>query len=231
MTDSERAGRLEQLLEAGKRNGYVLYDDLDALLPVGCECGPELEEVLAAVERAGIEVVVEPGGGAIDEPETIEDISDAIYTDDPVRVYLHEVGRVPRLTTDAEVELGKVIGLGNKDAERAKKDLVEANLWQVVVIARRYTDRGLHILDLIQEGNEGLMKAAENFEYARGYKFSTYAGWLARRFIIRATLAAGRRDEDPAASETARLGAMIKRTLGQAGTPVLRVKGVSWHLC
>ena len=81
-----------------------------------------------------------------------------------------------------------MIRRGNKDAEKAKKDLVEANLWQVVVIARRYTNRGLHILDLIQEGNNGLMKAAEDFDYTRGYRFSAYGGWLARRFIIRATL-------------------------------------------
>jgi len=72
--------------------------------------------------------------------------------------------------------------------ETAKKDLVEANLWQVVVIARQHPDCGLHTLDLIQEGNNGLMKAAENFDYTRGDRFSAYAGWLARRFVIRATL-------------------------------------------
>jgi RNA polymerase primary sigma factor len=188
MTDGERAGRLKRLLEAGKKNGYVLYYDIDALLPEDYESGPELDEVLAAVERAGIEIVVEPGGGVIDEPETIEDVSDAIYTDDPVRVYLHEVGSVPRLTRDAEMHLAKVIGLGNKDAEKAKKGLVEANLWQVAVIARQYPDRGVHILDLIQEGNDGLIKAAYSFDYTRGYRFSAYGGWLARRFIIRATL-------------------------------------------
>jgi RNA polymerase primary sigma factor len=187
MTDREKAARLSQLLEAGKKNGYVLYDDIDALLPEDYESGPELDEVLGAVERAGVEIVVEPGGDLMVEPETIEDVSDVIFSDDPVRVYLHEVDVVPRLTADAEIELAKTIRLGNKDAERAKKELVEANLWQVVVIARRYPDCGFHILDLIQEGNEGLMKAAENFDYTRGYRFSTYAGSLARRFIIRTT--------------------------------------------
>lgn len=108
-----------------------------------------------------------------------------------MRVYVHEVGRVPRLTPDAEMELAKAIRLGDKDADRAKKDLVEANLWQVVVIARHYTDRGVHLLDLIQEGNNGLMEAANSFDCTRGYRFSTYAGWLARRFIIRATLQRG----------------------------------------
>lgn len=186
MTDDERAGRLEQLLDAGKKNGFVLYDDIDALLPVDYESGPELDVLLAAVERAGIEIVVEPGGGVIGEPETTDHVSDAIYTDDPVRVYLHEVGRVPRLTPDAELELAKAIRLGDASTERAKKDLVEANLWRVVAIARHYTNRGVHMLDLIQEGNRGLMKAAESFDYTRAYRFSSYAGWLVRRFVIRA---------------------------------------------
>jgi RNA polymerase primary sigma factor len=191
MTNGEGAGRLKRLLEAGKKNGYVLYDDIDALLPQDYESGPELDEVLAAVERTGVEIVVEPGGGVIDESGTVEAVSDAIYTDDPVRVYLHEIGRVPRLTPEAEMELAKVIRLGTKDAEKAKKDLVEANLWQVVVIARRYTNRGVHLLDLIQEGNNGLIRAAESFDYTRGYRFSAYGGWLARQFIIRATLQRG----------------------------------------
>ena len=188
MADGERAARLKQLLEAGKKNGYVLYDDIDALLPEDYESGPELDEELAAVERAGIEIVVEPGGGVIDEPEAIEDISDAIYTDDPVRVYLREMGRVPQLARDAEIELGRVIRLGSREAERAKKDLIEANLWQAVAIALQYPDCGVHILDLIQEGNNGLMKASESFDQTHGYRFSAYAGWLARRIIIRATL-------------------------------------------
>jgi RNA polymerase primary sigma factor len=187
MTDSERAARLNQLVEAGKKNGYILYDDIDALLPEDYESGPELDGLLAAVGRAGVAIVEDPGD-LIVEPETIEDVSDAIYTDNPVQVYWHETCRVPALAPDAEMELAKLIRLGNKDAERAKKDLVEANLRQVVVIARHYTDRGVHLLELIQEGNMGLMKAAENFDYTRGYRFSAYGGWWARRYIFRATL-------------------------------------------
>lgn len=188
MADVERAGRLKQLLQAGKKDGFILYDDIDALLPEDYESGPELDEVLAAVERAGIEIVVEAGGDLDEKTETVEDVSDAMYTDDPVGVYVHEVGRVPRLTPDAEIELAKVIRLGEKNEERAKKDLVEANLRQVVAIARGYENRGVHLLDLIQEGNNGLIKAANSFDYTRGYRFSAYAGWLARRFVIRATL-------------------------------------------
>ena len=191
MADTEKTDRLKRLLEAGKKNAYVLYDYLDGLLPADYESGPELDEVLAAVERAGIEIVVGPGAGVIDEPGTIEDIGDDIYTDDPVGVYLHEVGRVSRLTRDAELELGRLTRLDSRGAERAKKDLVEANLWQVVAMARQYPDCGLHILDLIQEGNNGLMKAAEKFDHTRGYRFSAYAGWLARRFIIRAVVQGG----------------------------------------
>jgi len=192
MTDGEKAAQLKQLLEAGKKNGYILYDDIDRLLPPDYESGPELDEVLAAVEGAEIEVAAgEPGEDVIDEPDTNEDVSDAIYTDDPVRVYLHEVGSVPRLTPAAEMELAKVMRLGNEKREIAKKDLVEANLPKVVVIARHYTNRGVHLLDLIVEGNNGLMKAAESFDYTRGYRFRAYGGWLARRFIIRATLPGG----------------------------------------
>jgi len=191
MADRKKAGRLEELLEAGKKNGYVLYDDIDALLPADYESGPELDDVLAAVQRAGIEVVIRTDGDVVDEPEIVEEMGADIYTDDPVGVYVHEVGRLPRLTRAAEIELAKVVGLADASAERAKKDLVEANLMQVVVIARQYANRGVHILELIQKGNNGLMKAAESFDCIRGYRFSVYAGWLARRFVIRAMRQSG----------------------------------------
>ena len=191
MADREKAAQLDKFLEAGKANGYVLYDDIEALLPADYDSGPKLDEVLAAVERAGIELVVEPVGGVVDGPEMIGDIGAAIYTDDPVGVYVHEVGQVPRLARDAEIELGKVIGLVDASAERAKKDLVEANLMQAVVIARHYANRGVHVLELIQQGNYGLMKAAESFDHTRGYRFSVYAGWLARRCVIRAVRQSG----------------------------------------
>ena len=179
---------MKELLEAGRRNGYVRYDELDALLPKDYESGPELDTVLAALERAGVKVVVQPNNDA--EPAMIRDDAPAegIYTDDPVKVYLQEVGRVSVLSPEAEIELAKAIQLGAHDWERAKKDLVEANLRQVVRIASRYPDCGVHLLELIQEGNAGLLKAADTFDSTRGYRFSTYGGWLARRFVIRASL-------------------------------------------
>lgn len=108
---------------------------------------------------------------------------DSISLDDPVKVYLKEIGRVPLLTSDEEVELAIKISEGN---EYAKKRLTEANLRLVVSIAKRYVGRGMHFLDLIQEGNVGLIKAVEKFDYTKGFKFSTYATWWIRQAITRA---------------------------------------------
>ena len=111
------------------------------------------------------------------------DTGDAISLDDPVKVYLKEIGRVPLLSTDEEVELAVLISDGN---EFAKKRLTEANLRLVVSIAKRYVGRGMHFLDLIQEGNVGLIKAVEKFDHSKGFKFSTYATWWIRQAITRA---------------------------------------------
>jgi len=111
------------------------------------------------------------------------DNPDAISLDDPVKVYLKEIGRVPLLSSDEEVELAVLISDGN---EFAKKRLTEANLRLVVSIAKRYVGRGMHFLDLIQEGNVGLIKAVEKFDHSKGFKFSTYATWWIRQAITRA---------------------------------------------
>ena len=116
------------------------------------------------------------------EPEDI-DVPDDISIDDPFRMYLRDIGKTPLLTAEEEVALAKRIEAG--DAE-AKKRLTEANLRLVVSIAKRYTGKGMHSLDLIQEGNIGLMKAAEKFDYRKGFKFSTYATWWIRQAITRA---------------------------------------------
>lgn len=115
--------------------------------------------------------------------ESTDDISDPISLDDPVKVYLKEIGRVPLLSSDEEIELAVLIGDGNKFA---KKRLTEANLRLVVSIAKRYVGRGMHFLDLIQEGNVGLIKAVEKFDHSKGFKFSTYATWWIRQAITRA---------------------------------------------
>lgn len=121
---------------------------------------------------------------ADDIDESIIDTgSDSISLDDPVKVYLKEIGRVPLLSSDEEVELAVLISDGN---EFAKKRLTEANLRLVVSIAKRYVGRGMHFLDLIQEGNVGLIKAVEKFDHSKGFKFSTYATWWIRQAITRA---------------------------------------------
>lgn len=121
----------------------------------------------------------------VDDIDTsvIDTGSDSISLDDPVKVYLKEIGRVPLLSSDEEVELAVLISDGN---EFAKKRLTEANLRLVVSIAKRYVGRGMHFLDLIQEGNVGLIKAVEKFDHSKGFKFSTYATWWIRQAITRA---------------------------------------------
>ena len=110
-------------------------------------------------------------------------VPEGIGVDDPVRMYLKEIGKVPLLSSDEEIELAKKIELGD---EEAKKKLAESNLRLVVSIAKRYAGRGMQLLDLIQEGNLGLIKAVEKFDYRKGYKFSTYATWWIRQAITRA---------------------------------------------
>ena len=125
----------------------------------------------------------DPSTESIDADAENADGADNISLDDPVKVYLKEIGRVPLLSSDEEIELAVLISDGN---EFAKKRLTEANLRLVVSIAKRYVGRGMHFLDLIQEGNVGLIKAVEKFDHSKGFKFSTYATWWIRQAITRA---------------------------------------------
>lgn len=120
---------------------------------------------------------------AVEEPKTAENVS-SINADDSVKIYLQQIGKIPLLTAEQELEVAKKIKENNDD--KAKETLVNANLRLVVSIAKKYIGRGLSFLDLIQEGNMGLMKAAEKFDYAKGYKFSTYATWWIQQSITRA---------------------------------------------
>ncbi|MFR2149444.1 MAG: sigma-70 family RNA polymerase sigma factor [Christensenellales bacterium] len=113
-------------------------------------------------------------------------VPEGISIDDPVRMYLKEIGKVPLLTAEEEIEIAKQMEMGGEVAEAAKKKLAEANLRLVVSIAKRYVGRGMLFLDLIQEGNLGLIKAVEKFNYTKGFKFSTYATWWIRQAITRA---------------------------------------------
>lgn len=203
---------VKKLIEKGKKRGIVTYTEImDALEDISLD-KDQIDELYDHFATMGIDVVGDKGEADIDdvdvdvdidvdvdvdlvdvvlEPELIleENIEDdvallkGINIDDPVRMYLKEIGKVPLLTADEEIELAKKMELGN---EEAKKRLVEANLRLVVSIAKRYVGRGMLFLDLIQEGNLGLIKAVEKFDFRKGFKFSTYATWWIRQAITRA---------------------------------------------
>ncbi|CCJ33128.1 MULTISPECIES: RNA polymerase sigma factor RpoD [Caloramator] len=184
--NNKRMSIVKQLIEKGKKNGVLTYKEImDSLENV--ELSPEqIEKVYEILESMGIEVIDD-----MDDfnPEQLleEDLDltlpEGISIDDPVRMYLKEIGKVPLLSAEEEIELAKRIEQGDQEA---KKKLAEANLRLVVSIAKRYVGRGMLFLDLIQEGNLGLLKAVEKFDYRKGYKFSTYATWWIRQAITRA---------------------------------------------
>lgn len=181
------------LITRGKKRGILTYKEIaDSLQEI--ELTPEAIEVFyEQLSGLGIEIVDELDDEPVQEVEDEEkdsadeesDLSlpDGVSVTDPVRMYLKEIGRVPLLTADEEVELAMAMEAGS---ELAKRSLVEANLRLVVSIAKRYVGRGMSFLDLIQEGNLGLMRAVDKFDYHRGYKFSTYATWWIRQAITRA---------------------------------------------
>ena len=184
---------IDELIEKSKKDGIASVDldealeemdfDLDSLdklyesledsdIPIGEMSSAEISEIESEVEKLStsdsMEKLLEQGG---------------VQIDDPVRMYLKEIGRVPLLTSDEEKELAERMALGDEDA---KNRLIEANLRLVVSIAKRYVGKGMFFLDLIQEGNIGLMKAVDKFDYEKGFKFSTYATWWIRQAITRA---------------------------------------------
>lgn len=178
---------LKELLERGKSKGMLTYKEImDAFEEV--ELNPEqIEKIYETVENMGIDVVGDIDAELEDIQLTEEDLDlslpEGISIDDPVRMYLKEIGKVPLLSADEEIELAKKMEKGDTEAKRR---LAEANLRLVVSIAKRYVGRGMLFLDLIQEGNLGLIKAVEKFDYRKGYKFSTYATWWIRQAITRA---------------------------------------------
>ncbi|HOV68720.1 MAG TPA: RNA polymerase sigma factor RpoD [Clostridia bacterium] len=178
-----------KLIEAGKQKGVLTYSEIfDALELDGEDFDSEaVDKVYMMLESEGIKVISDAEAMNLqreddDEKPEIFD-ADNINVDDHVRMYLKEIGKVPLLNADEEVTIAKLKELGD---EEAKKKLSEANLRLVVSIAKRYVGRGMLFLDLIQEGNLGLMKAVEKFDYTKGYKFSTYATWWIRQAITRA---------------------------------------------
>ncbi len=183
---------LQELVELGKKNGELTYEDIQTKLEA-VEMDPDqIERVYDFLEKQGIEILT---SFEEDLPELEEDfeitedeladlsVPDSVSIDDPVRMYLKEIGKVPLLSGAEEAELAHKMADGD---EAAKQSLAEANLRLVVSIAKRYVGRGMLFLDLIQEGNLGLIKAVEKFDYTKGYKFSTYATWWIRQAITRA---------------------------------------------
>ncbi|HHX18066.1 MAG TPA: sigma-70 family RNA polymerase sigma factor, partial [Clostridium sp.] len=178
---------LFELIEKGKQKGMLTYKEImDAFEET--EMGSEhIEKIYETLENLGIDVV----GDIEEELEDIQlteeeleiTVPEGVSIDDPVRMYLKEIGKVPLLSAEEEIELAKRMEEGEAEA---KRKLAEANLRLVVSIAKRYVGRGMLFLDLIQEGNLGLIKAVEKFDYRKGYKFSTYATWWIRQAITRA---------------------------------------------
>jgi RNA polymerase primary sigma factor len=172
---------LNRLEEAGKRRST---SDLEGIL---VDEGGDEEMDMPAAAGDGDPVFLTDDEKVDDDPEHFEEeVSRGLSSDDPVRMYLREIGRIPLLTADQEIELARKIEQGGPEGAIAKRRLTQANLRLVVSIAKKYVGRGMLFLDLIQEGNLGLIRAAEKFDHARGYKFSTYATWWIRQAITRA---------------------------------------------
>ncbi|MFW6109926.1 MAG: RNA polymerase sigma factor RpoD [Patescibacteria group bacterium] len=184
MNDLREHPGVQDLIEKGRKDGYVTQEEILAVFPEAEKDLELLDEIYTLFVEEEIDVLDEP-----DEGKTKEEIEDELNLDekrdvsDPVRMYFKEIGKVSLLTAEEEVELAKRI---EKGEEEARQKLTQANLRLVVSIAKKYTGRGLSFLDLIQEGNIGLMRAVEKFDWRRGYKFSTYATWWIRQGVTRA---------------------------------------------
>ncbi len=194
--------RLAELLEKGKKAGKLSSKELECLEDMNLD-GEAIDKFYETLEQNGIDIdmpasdVLPPLDDLVPEVDDLSEIeevteeeinatdelADTYATDDPVRMYLKEIGKVPLLTPEEEVEMAKRMAEGD---EEAKHRMTEANLRLVVSIAKRYVGRGMLFLDLIQEGNLGLIKAVEKFDHTKGYKFSTYATWWIRQAITRA---------------------------------------------
>ncbi|MBQ6383684.1 MAG: RNA polymerase sigma factor RpoD [Clostridia bacterium] len=194
-----RQNKLDELYEYGKSKGSLTYKEImDRLMEM--EMDPDqLDKVLETLDAYGVTVTndiedateisdpdlmpLEPSKEELSDEALDLSVPEGVSIDDPVRMYLKEIGKVPLLTAEEEIEIAKRLEEGD---ESAKQKLAEANLRLVVSIAKRYVGRGMLFLDLIQEGNLGLIKAVEKFDYRKGFKFSTYATWWIRQAITRA---------------------------------------------
>ncbi|MEW9125181.1 MAG: RNA polymerase sigma factor RpoD [Thermotaleaceae bacterium] len=197
--EEQKIESVKTLIDKGKKRGILTYGEImDTLEEIELD-KEQVEEVYDNLTSMGIDIIGERGEEDLDELPDVEEIEDipeteeivdldisipkGINIDDPVRMYLKEIGKVPLLSAEEEIELAKNMEQGD---DEAKRRLCEANLRLVVSIAKRYVGRGMLFLDLIQEGNLGLIKAVEKFDWRKGYKFSTYATWWIRQAITRA---------------------------------------------
>lgn len=184
---------ISKLLDKGKKTGVLTYNEIMESLQSVDMSPDEIDELYDTFTKRGIDIIDNGNDIGPDDDSNLKDdeddididlsIPEGINIDDPVRMYLKEIGRVPLLSADGEIKLAKRMEDGDLEAQ---KRLAEANLRLVVSIAKRYVGRGMLFLDLIQEGNLGLIKAVEKFDYNKGYKFSTYATWWIRQAITRA---------------------------------------------
>ena len=222
------------LLERGKKRGYLTFKEINSALE-GYEITPEeLEKAYDRFESEKIELV-EDMEKELEEieisKEELEDLSvpEGISIDDHVKMYLKEIGKVDLLTAEEETELARRMSEGD---EVAKKKLAEANLRLVVSIAKRYVGRGMLFLDLIQEGNLGLIRAVDKFDYTKGYKFSTYATWWIRQAITRAIADQARTIRIPVhmvetINKLVRVSRQLVQELGREPTPEELAKGLN----
>ena len=232
---AEKKDSIRNLIEQGRRAGKLTSTEISDAMEESSRVidAEQMEKLYEELESNGIEVVDDDATdmsavadmgeeGMDDFEDTVT--SDGITIDDPVKVYLKEIGRVPLLTPDEEVQLALDIQKGGKDGERAKQRLSEANLRLVVSIAKRYVGRGMQFLDLIQEGNLGLIKAVEKFDHTKGFKFSTYATWWIRQAITRAIADQARTIRIPVhmvetINKLVRIQRQLLQSLGREPTP------------
>ena len=242
---AEKKDSIRNLIEQGRRAGKLTSTEISDAMEESSRVidAEQMEKLYEELESNGIEVVDDDATdmsavadmgeeGMDDFEDTVT--SDGITIDDPVKVYLKEIGRVPLLTPDEEVQLALDIQKGGKDGERAKQRLSEANLRLVVSIAKRYVGRGMQFLDLIQEGNLGLIKAVEKFDHTKGFKFSTYATWWIRQAITRAIADQARTIRIPVhmvetINKLIRVNRQLAQELGRDPTPaeIAKEMGIS----
>ena len=230
--DTEKNFSLEELIEKGKNDGSITNEDLlDAIGGYQDFDMDQIDKIYETLESNGIEITdsinsdkfadLESEVEQMMSPEEIEKMQEGLAIDDPVRMYLKEIGKVPLLDPDEEVILAERMMQGD---EHAKNKIVEANLRLVVSIAKKHVGKGMAFLDLIQEGNLGLMKAVDKFDYAKGFKFSTYATWWIRQAITRAIADQARTVRIPVhmvetIHKVSRVSRQLLQELGREPTP------------